>query len=73
MNVIKTIIIAVIAAVVAFLLGALIGYIMRKSVAEKAIGSAEQRARNIILDAETQADTNKRSRQRKKRTECAVR
>ena len=60
MNVIKTIIIAVIAAVVAFLLGALIGYIMRKSVAEKAIGSAEQRARNIILDAETQADTIKK-------------
>ena len=48
MNVIKTIIIAVIAAVVAFLLGALIGYIMRKSVAEKAIGSAEQRARNRL-------------------------
>lgn len=33
---------------------------MRKSVAEKAIGSAEQRAQNIILDAETQADTIKK-------------
>ena len=59
-NVIKTIIIVVIAALVALAAGVLIGYIMRKSVAEKAIGSAEQRARNIILDAETQADTIKK-------------
>ena len=33
---------------------------MRKSVSEKAIGSAEQRASNIILDAENQAETIKK-------------
>ena len=35
----------------------LIGYILRKNVGEKAIGSAEQKAQNMILDAETRADT----------------
>ncbi len=37
--------------------GCLIGYIWRKSVAEKAMGSAEQQARNMILDAENRAET----------------
>jgi ribonuclease Y len=57
---IKFIIICIVAVIAALAIGTLIGYILRKSVAEKAIGSAEQRARNIILDAETQADTIKK-------------
>jgi len=35
----------------------LIGYIIRKTVGEKAIGSAELKAKNLILDAETKATT----------------
>ena len=37
---------------VALIIGVLIGYIYRKNVGEKAIGSAEQKARNLVLDAE---------------------
>ncbi len=40
--------------------GLLIGYIIRKNVGEKAIGSAETKARNLILDAENKAETIKK-------------
>ncbi len=46
------IVVEIIIAVVALAAGALIGYIYRKNVGEKAIGSAEQKAKNLILDAE---------------------
>lgn len=46
----------VITAVLALALGLLIGYILRKSLSEKAIGSAEQTAKNMILDAEKKAE-----------------
>ena len=42
------------------MIGGLAGYIIRKNTSEKAIGSAEQRAKNIILDAENHADTIKK-------------
>ena len=45
--------IIVLVAIVALL----IGYILRKNIGEKAIGSAEQKAQNMILDAETRAET----------------
>ena len=48
------------AAAAALLIGILLGYIIRKSVSEKTIGSAEQRAQNIVLDAENQAETIKK-------------
>lgn len=51
------IVVKVIIAAVALLAGALIGYIYRKNVGEKAIGSAEQKARNLILDAENKSET----------------
>jgi ribonuclease Y len=38
----------------------LVGYIFRKNVGEKAIGSAEQKAKNIILDAENRSETIKK-------------
>lgn len=41
-------------------LGLLVGYIVRKTVGEKAIGSAEQKARNLILDAENKSETIKK-------------
>ncbi|MGN0714349.1 MAG: ribonuclease Y [Anaerovoracaceae bacterium] len=45
---------------IALLVGVLIGYIYRKNVGEKAIGSAEQKARNLILDAENKSETMKK-------------
>lgn len=53
-------IIAVILAVACLAAGVLVGYVMRKSTAERALGSAEQRASNMILDAENQAETIKK-------------
>ena len=43
-------------ALVFLLVGILIGYILRKSKAEKTIGSAETQAKNLILDAENRAE-----------------
>ena len=54
------IVIKVVIAVVALAAGALIGYIYRKNVGEKAIGSAEQKAKNLILDAENKSETMKK-------------
>jgi ribonuclease Y len=47
-------------SIVALLIGILTGYILRKSLGEKAIGSAEQKAKNMILDAENRAETLKK-------------
>ena len=41
-------------------IGVLAGYILRKTVGEKTIGNAEQTAKNMILDAEKEADTIKK-------------
>ena len=49
--------ITIIIAVFTLVLGVLVGYIIRKSVGEKAIGSAELKAKNLILDAENRAET----------------
>ncbi len=50
-------VLAIIVGIVCLLLGILIGYILRKTVGEKAIGGAEQTAKNLILDAENKAET----------------
>lgn len=49
-----------IAILMAVTIGLLVGYIFRKTVGEKAIGSAEQKAKNMILDAENKAETIKK-------------
>lgn len=54
------IVVKIIIAAVGLLAGALIGYIYRKNVGEKAIGSAEQKAKNLILDAENKSETMKK-------------
>ena len=41
-------------------LGCLVGYIIRKTIGERAIGSAEQKAKNLILDAEHKSETIKK-------------
>jgi len=53
-------IIAVIIGIFALAFGLLAGYIFRKNVGERAIGSAEQKARNMILDAENKSETIKK-------------
>ena len=45
--------------VIFLIIGLPIGYILRKNVGEKTIGSAEQQAQNLILDAQTQAENLK--------------
>ena len=45
------IVIAVVVGLVALVIGILVGYIRRKSIGEKTIGNAEQKAKNLILDA----------------------
>ena len=54
------IIIKIVLAVIALAVGVLIGYIYRKNVGEKAIGSAEQKAKNLILDAENKSENMKK-------------
>lgn len=56
----EDIILYIVIAVVCLLIGALIGYIYRKNVGERAIGSAEQKARNLILDAENKSESLKK-------------
>ena len=49
-------VITILACAFAVVLGLLIGYIYRKSVSERITGSAEQTAKNLILDAEKKAE-----------------
>lgn len=46
----------ILVGVLALIIGLLVGYILRKNIAEKTIGSAETTAKNLILDAETRAE-----------------
>lgn len=54
------IITVIVVGIITLALGLLIGYIIRKTVGEKAIGSAEQKAKNLILDAENRSQTMKK-------------
>ena len=62
--------ISIVLAVVALIIGALIGYIYRKNVGEKAIGSAETKARNLILDAENRSEAIKKEAQKDAKEEA---
>ncbi|MBQ9931626.1 MAG: ribonuclease Y [Firmicutes bacterium] len=57
---ISSTILIIIVGIIALAIGLLIGYILRKNTAEKAIGSAEQKAKNLILDAENRSETIKK-------------
>ncbi len=50
----------IVIGVAALVIGILAGYIIRKSIGEKAIGNAETKAWNIILDADKAAETIKK-------------
>lgn len=54
------IIIPVVVCLIALLIGMLVGYILRKSIGEKTIGNAETKAKNMILDAEKNAESIKK-------------
>ena len=54
------IIVAIIVGILALAIGLLVGYILRKNIAEMTIGSAETKARNLVLDAENKAETIKK-------------
>jgi ribonuclease Y len=58
LNIVIVIVIAVVAAAV----GAAVGYFVRKQAAESKIGSAESAAKNILDDAEKQAQAVKREK-----------
>jgi len=59
-----------IVGIVALVLGVLIGYIVRKTVGEKAIGSAEMQAKNIVLDAENRSEVIKKEAQKDAKEEA---
>ncbi len=50
----------VLIAIVTLVIGLLVGYIIRKNTAEKTIGSAEVKAKNLIQDAENKAESIKK-------------
>ncbi|MDD4200287.1 MAG: ribonuclease Y [Eubacteriales bacterium] len=50
------IIITVVVGLATLVIGLLVGYILRKSIGEKTIGNAEIKAKNLILDAEMNAE-----------------
>lgn len=62
--------VVIIIAAIAILIGAFIGYIYRKNVGEKAIGSAEQMAKNLILDAENKSEGIKKEAQKEAKDEA---
>lgn len=53
-------IIMILIGLISGIVGIFAGIIIRKNIGEKTIGSAEQQAKNIILDAEHKADTIKK-------------
>ena len=46
-----------IAVIISVVIGVLIGYILRKNVGEKTVGSAEQQAKNLLMDAQSRAES----------------
>ncbi len=52
--------VGIIIGVLCLAIGLLVGYILRKNVAEKTIGSAETKAKNLVLDAENKAESIKK-------------
>lgn len=55
-------IVTVFVGIVFLITGIVVGYIWRKNIGEKTIGSAEQKAQNMILDAQNTVDNLKREK-----------
>ena len=52
--------VAFVVGIPVLVIGLLVGYILRKNIAEKTIGSAETKAMNLVLDAENRAEAIKK-------------
>ena len=57
----------VLVAVIAIAVGVFAGMVLRKKVAEGKIGSAEEEAKRIVVDAEKQAETKKKEAEARKK------
>ena len=57
---IQPFVVYLIIGIIALPLGILVGYILRKAIGEKVIGSAELKAKNLVLDAENKSETIKK-------------
>ncbi|NLA69660.1 MAG: ribonuclease Y [Clostridiales bacterium] len=55
-------VLAVIVGVVFLIVGVFVGYIYRKMMGEKTIGSAEMKAQNLVLDAQSKAENIKKEK-----------
>ena len=55
-------IMTVLVSIVVLIVGIAIGYVLRKSFSEKVIGSAEQQAQNMILDAQNTVENLKKEK-----------
>jgi ribonuclease Y len=53
----EIVLVFIVSCIIALFLGVLIGIIFKKNRDEKTVGSAEQKAKNLILDAEKKAET----------------
>ena len=55
-------VLTVVISIVVLIVGIAMGYVLRKNLGEKAIGSAEQQARNMILDAQNTVENLKKEK-----------
>jgi ribonuclease Y len=55
-------VLTVVISIVVLIVGIAIGYVLRKNLGEKTIGSAEQQARNMILDAQNTVENLKKEK-----------
>ncbi len=55
-------VLTVVISIVVLIVGMAIGYLLRKNVGEKTIGSAEQQAKNMILDAQNTVENLKKEK-----------
>ena len=55
-------VLTVVISIVVLIVGMAIGYLLRKNVGEKTIGSAEQKAKNMILDAQNTVENLKKEK-----------
>ena len=55
-------VLTVVISIVVLIVGMAIGYLLRKNIGEKTIGSAEQQAKNMILDAQNTVENLKKEK-----------
>ena len=60
MNCLESTLLAIFILLAGLAIGALVGWLIRKTVAEKTIGSAEIEAKRLIQNAQTEAEAKRR-------------